>query len=1048
VAGHPELERASALGARTGSPLSHSWSFGTHVPADSSASHDPQGMAPGTLFGSFTIEAFLGEGLTARVYRARDARGELVALKVSRARLDPGLRERFAREGELAMQLSHPGLVGLRAGGEVDGAPFLAFDLVEGRHDLLGHLETLDLAGRVRIYGAVAEAVGYAHAEGVVHRDLKHDNILVDASGQPRVTDLGLALGRDAPRLTQTGEVLGTPRTMAPEQTVPGRSDVGPPADVWALGVMLYEALTGQRPFPAANWLQLRDQIQAAQPPSPRRFDPRIPEALEAVVLRALSPLPEQRYPDAGTLAQALAQALVRAPLPPGPGPKLAALREAKPEAIRTPFPLGRKGRFQLLSVLGKGAMGVVYRALDPELGREVALKFVAGEATERRIERFRREGQVTASLNHPNILRVHDAGVEDGTPYLVYELVEDARTLDDVMGQLDLRGRLTMLRDAARALGFAHAQGVLHRDVKPENLLVDQTGRLLVADFGLAAAQGLERMTRTGALVGTPHYMAPELITGDRDRTGPPTDVWALGVILFEMVCGERPFAGSNLLELGRAVTSEETPRLRQHDSSVDWRLEAIALKALQKDPQERYAGGEEMACDLDAFLEGRRPTASTASSVLPPFPVSGRRAALLIVPALAIAIAGGVVLSQRAPPAEDPGGEDPPPAVEEPGDPDDDQAEALRQAEARQHGAGEAAWRDLQRVSDLARQVAAARSWLDAYPDHPRAAEVEQFLKDNRFRFPLRVLQHDPRGSTYPVFLPDGRLVCSGNDGSISTWDPETGALLEQHRVAPGPLSVDSPLARTPNGVVVGMDGAGELMWEADAERRRGEFPLRALESMVLRPDGGQVALSPTDGDLVLFTLPGGERLASLPPPAGHSWFGVAYSPDSRRLIAVSGPSQGGISASILSVWDAATGEQLFERETQAPVRRMVFSEDGRTLVMGTITGKVVLCDGEDTTEHTQLTAPSEGGDFQLLRAHAHVGSVRGLALSADGLRLFSASKDKDEIRVWDLVTNEQVGSEVEREERPTWLALSPDGRFLALGTRAGFVELWAAD
>jgi TPR repeat protein/tRNA A-37 threonylcarbamoyl transferase component Bud32 len=290
-------------------------------------------------------------------------------------------------------------------------------------------------------------------------------------------------------------------------------------------------------------------------------------------------------------------------------------------------------GRFEVQGTLGKGGMATVYRARERESGREVALKILSEERSKpEQMERFLREGQVTAGLRHPGIVRVHDAGACAGRGYLVYELVEGARTLDVVLPQLDVRERVALVRDAARALGFAHAQGVLHRDVKPENLLVDGAGHLRVADFGLARGAAQQRLTRTGALLGTPHYMAPELVAGERERQGPATDVWALGVILYQAITGSLPFEGQGFLELSAAIIHAEPTPPSQRAPGVDRGLEAVCLRALAPQPEGRYADGAALANDLDRVLQGEVPAALDGA----------RGRALLVVPLTLLAVIG----------------------------------------------------------------------------------------------------------------------------------------------------------------------------------------------------------------------------------------------------------------------------------------------------------------------------------------------------------------------------------------------------------------------
>ncbi len=265
--------------------------------------------------------------------------------------------------------------------------------------------------------------------------------------------------------------------------------------------------------------------------------------------------------------------------------------------------------RFEATELLGEGAMGKVFRARDTELGREVALKIVPARQTPTSLERFRREGEVTASLRHPGIVGVHSSGQEGDEAYLAYELIPEARTLRDAIAELDRRGSLEVLIGAAEALGYAHRQGVTHRDVKPDNILVTASNEPKVADFGLAMAQGQERLTRTGALVGTPYYMAPEQFDQSQNHeVGPPADVWALGVILFELLTGSLPFEGNSLLELGAQIMRGSPPLPSSRQPDLPRELDAIYLQALQPSPTARYPDGQAFAEDLRRFLAGER--------------------------------------------------------------------------------------------------------------------------------------------------------------------------------------------------------------------------------------------------------------------------------------------------------------------------------------------------------------------------------------------------------------------------------------------------------
>ncbi|RMG12537.1 MAG: serine/threonine protein kinase [Planctomycetota bacterium] len=280
------------------------------------------------------------------------------------------------------------------------------------------------------------------------------------------------------------------------------------------------------------------------------------------------------------------------------------------PEASNESVPAlaGRRiGPYRVVRRLGQGGMGLVLEVVDPE-GRSLALK-LQGAGT-RSVERFRREGELTARLRHPNVVTVHGGGEHDGRAYLVYELVEGS----DLSSLLEERPREELLGyvlQAARGVAHAHARGVIHRDLKPSNVLVGRDGRARVADFGLAAAADLERLTRTGALVGTPRCMAPEQVVGDAEQYGPPTDVWALGVILYRVLTGEEPFAEDSLNAVFAAIAYGPPLDPAKAAPSVSPEVAAVCRRALARAPEKRYPDAGAFADDLERALRGEAPEA-----------------------------------------------------------------------------------------------------------------------------------------------------------------------------------------------------------------------------------------------------------------------------------------------------------------------------------------------------------------------------------------------------------------------------------------------------
>jgi tetratricopeptide (TPR) repeat protein len=300
---------------------------------------------------------------------------------------------------------------------------------------------------------------------------------------------------------------------------------------------------------------------------------------------------------------------------------------------------------------LGRGGMGVVYRATHIGLGRPVALKVVAGgpRADPRHLARFVAEARAVAAVQHPHVVRVYDAGEHNGLPYLAIELCPNGSLADRLRrdGRLAPRAAAVLVDKLARAVQAAHDAGVVHRDLKPSNVLFDAAGEPQVADFGLAKRGGSD-LTHSGAVMGTPAYMAPEQARGDARFVGPAADVWALGVILYECLTETRPFEGDDTAPVLEKVAHwpPEPPRRRVPEVSRE--LEVVCLKCLEKEPAERYPSARDLADDLGAVLDGRPIRARPVSGFRRAVKWAGRNPGYAgLAAGLALALLAGTAVS-----------------------------------------------------------------------------------------------------------------------------------------------------------------------------------------------------------------------------------------------------------------------------------------------------------------------------------------------------------------------------------------------------------------
>ncbi|MDR7563919.1 MAG: protein kinase, partial [Armatimonadota bacterium] len=301
-------------------------------------------------------------------------------------------------------------------------------------------------------------------------------------------------------------------------------------------------------------------------------------------------------------------------------------------------------GRYELLEPVGQGGMATVFRARRLDDGAVVAVKVLHEHYAHDRefVERFQREARAASQLRHPNIVPVLESGSDRGVHFIVMEFVEgtDLKTLLRQRGRLREEEAVRIAMEVCRALAYAHAQGIVHRDVKPQNILVTRDGAVKVTDFGIARAATSATITEAGTVLGSVHYLAPEQALGN--PVGPSADLYALGVVLYELLTGRLPFDGESPIAVALRHVHDPPPPPRIVNPQISPRLEGIVLRALAKSPLHRYRSAEELSADLEGRSDAWRelPTVVIHTRNTPQTPPAGRRGPRREIPPVGVAV------------------------------------------------------------------------------------------------------------------------------------------------------------------------------------------------------------------------------------------------------------------------------------------------------------------------------------------------------------------------------------------------------------------------
>ncbi|MFI5460472.1 MAG: protein kinase [Isosphaerales bacterium] len=755
-------------------------------------------------------------------------------------------------------------------------------------------------------------------------------------------------------------------------------------------------------------------------------------------------------------------------------------------------------GDFQLGREIGRGGIGVVFEAKQISLGRRVAVKVLPPTSLldRRQLRRFEIEAQAVAALQHPNIVPVFAYGRERGVPYFAMRLI-DGRNLAEIVSErrersnhgLPPREVAELGRQAAEALDYAHRNEVLHRDIKPSNLLVDADHRLWIADFGLARVRGDSDLTASGDVIGTMRYLSPEQAEGRRGAVDGRSDVYALGATLYELLTLRQVFEGDDRAQLLRRITAEEPVSPRRLDPAIPLDLETIVLKALAKDPAERYATAGELAADLTRFLAGqpiraRRTTLAWRGVKWARRHWKAVAAAGVMTSVLLIGLAAAGWWSNAR----------------------------LRAINQRLAAAIDRADRNAREAQDQARKSGrhalgaqlrlAAQALEAAQPE--RAQEVLRDIPLNAGSeaprsFVWRYLWRQARRDVIVLVGPtphfggmalssDGKLLATTDDtAGLQLWDAVSGERIRDLSPVSGRMGVPAfssggTLVAAPDRSTDRASSDGFLIWEVASGRRLVRLPIdRGFDSLycTFLPGGGflgygvnekarpplarlwSLADDPSHPRLLEqferwldldsssagagFLILEEQSVISLRDPhsgkvtrrfqvegAGENIAAWACSPGAEVVAAVSEPSWK------LKLWDGHTGELLASHAVPESVGSLYFSPDGATLAAVDRNGDVHLIDR--ATGATRRIRPEEVDRPRYTRVVFSPDNAR-LATSAFGP---GKGGGPGPISIWETATGRRLATFPGRPEQVGKLEFTPDGRSLLISSSSG-VRQW---
>lgn len=690
---------------------------------------------------------------------------------------------------------------------------------------------------------------------------------------------------------------------------------------------------------------------------------------------------------------------------------------------------LGSFGDYELIEEVARGGMGVVFLARQKSLQREVALKMIlSGQfASEREVCRFVAEAEAAAHLRHPHIVAVHEFGDIDGHHYYTMDFIRGCN-LDQRLeqGAISSRQAVSYLIKVARALHYAHQRGVIHRDLKPQNILLDEHDEPRITDFGLAKRMDLTSdLTLTGTIFGSPSYMAPEQAEGRHEGVGPQTDVYALGAILYRLVSGKPPFDASSPLDALKKVVESEPKPLRTLNPEISVDLDTICLKCLEKDPDRRYASAEELADELQRWILDK--------------PIKARRIAPReriqkwvrrnpVVSAMSLLVAAVGVLGFVA------------------------------------------VWWQLQQTRSAlkkAEQLVVAEATA-------RAVEMKPYL----------VLPHEGAVASATFDLDGVRILSASHDGSARLWDATSGETIQQYNGHQGVVggaefspdesqvltfSFDTQfryphLSPTGKNLVTSriprFSDRSVRVWDlvSGNEVANLKHPAEVVDAS-FSPDGKRIVTAAWDHHARIWDVATSSEIDILKRHKG-ALLSAKYSPKGNYLVVASSgydyqltisPGGGGGTtssvdeSSIASIWDASSGslkrsipnrsrDHVLFGGNRSSRSRAVFSSDGKHVVIaGADPANLMIWN----MEHDRLKRVLDG----------HEAEIIGARFSSDGTKVVSYSADST-ARVWDLKSGKQLALMSGHKSTVLWAEFSLDGKWIATASSDHTARVWDAN